>query len=151
MIRFLIKIGVFLIIGILIYNFFFGDNSEKAQSKAVFGEMRDVVVSVGDLMKSEKKKYDAGKYDEALDKLGDAYVVIRKQAVKLDQAMMEDLEDLEKRQKSLQKELDSIEKAEGKSGTSSIEQAARKVDLQREMESLLRDTDKLIREAQEQQ
>ena len=149
MIRSLIKIGIFLVIGILIYNYFLGDNSEKAQSKALFGEMRDVVVSVGGLLKSEKQKYDAGKYDEALDKLGDAYVVIRKQAVKLDKGMMEDLESLEKRQKSLQKELDSIENAEGKSGTSSAEQAARKKDLQCEMESLLRDTDKLIREAQE--
>lgn len=150
MVHSLLKIGAFLILGILVYNYFLGDNSEKAQSKAVFGEMRDVVVSVSDLLKTEKKKYDAGKYDEALDKLGDAYVVIRKQAVKLDETMMQDLEGLEKRQKFLQKELDSIERAEGKSGTSSSEQAARKKDLQREMEALLRDTDKLIREAQEQ-
>lgn len=151
MIRLLLKIGIFLVVGILIYNYFYGDNSEKAQSKAVFGEMRDVVVSVSGLLKTEKQKYDAGKYDQALDKLGDAYVVMRKQAAKLDKAMMDDLNGLEKRQKSLQKELDSIERAEGKSSTSSIEQTARKQDLKKEMEALLRDTDKLIREAQEKQ
>ncbi len=151
MIRLLLKIGIFLVVGILIYNYFLGDNSEKAQSKAVFGEMRDVVVSVSGLLKTEKQKYDAGKYDQALDKLGDAYVVLRKQAVKLDKTMMDDLNGLEKRQKSLQKELDSIERAEGKSSTSSIEQTARKQDLKKEMEALLRDTDKLIREAQEKQ
>jgi len=151
MIRFLLKIGIFLVVGILIYNYFWGDNSEKAQSKAVFGEMRDVVVSVSGLLKTEKQKYNAGKYDQALDKLGDAYVVMRKQAAKLDKAMMDDLNGLEKRQKSLQKELDSIERAEGKSSTSSIEQTARKQDLKKEMEALLRDTDKLIRAAQEKQ
>jgi hypothetical protein len=63
MIRFLLKIGIFLVVGILIYNYFWGDNSEKAQSKAVFGEMRDVVVSVSGLLKTEKQKYNAGKYD----------------------------------------------------------------------------------------
>jgi len=151
MIRFLLKIGIFLVVGILIYNYFWGDNSEKAQSKAVFGEMRDVVVSVSGLLKTEKQKYNAGKYDQALDKLGDAYVVMRKQAAKLDKAMMDDLNGLEKRQKSLQKELDSIERADGKSSTSSIEQTARKQDLKKEMEALLRDTDKLIRAAQEKQ
>jgi hypothetical protein len=76
---------------------------------------------------------------------------MRKQAAKLDKAMMDDLNGLEKRQKSLQKELDSIERAEGKSSTSSIEQTARKQDLKKEMEALLRDTDKLIRAAQEKQ
>ena len=59
MIRFLLKIGIFLVVGILIYNYFWGDNSEKAQSKAVFGEMRDVVVSVSGLLKTEKQKYKA--------------------------------------------------------------------------------------------
>ena len=151
MINTLVKFGAILVIGILLYNYFFGDSAEKAQSKEIFGEMRDVVVSVGGLLKSEKAKYDAGKYDEALDKLGDAYVAIRKQAAVLDKEVMQELDDLEKRQKTLQKELDAIESAEGKSGTDSAEQAARKQDLQKEMEALLRDTDKLIREAQEKQ
>ncbi|HNM26497.1 MAG TPA: hypothetical protein PKL15_13740, partial [Saprospiraceae bacterium] len=66
MIRSLIKIGLVLIVAILVYNRFFGTSAEKEQSKKIFGEMRDVVVSVGQLVKSEKTKFDAGKYDGAL-------------------------------------------------------------------------------------
>jgi hypothetical protein len=137
---------------ILVYNFFFGDSQEQAQSKKIFGEMRDVVVAVGGLLKTEKQKYDAGKYDEALDKLGSAYTALRTQASNLDPATLRQLQDLEKRKTALQRELNAIEKAE-QATTGEAQQAQlerRKKDVQREIEALLRDTDALVRQSMEQ-
>ena len=54
MIKSIIKLGLLLVVGILVYNFFLGTPDEKAQSQKVFNKGKDVIVSVGDLLKSEK-------------------------------------------------------------------------------------------------
>ena len=169
MVRFLLKIGALLVAGILIYNFFFGTDTEKEQSRKVFGQMRGVVVSVGDLLKTEKAKFDAGKYDGALDKLGGAYRAVRERAQHLDQSVLKRLDDLEQRKATLQKEVDSIEqgdqqaaapqpakkglkkdpKAEQKAAAKSADQQRRKEELQRELEKLVRDSDQLLQEAEQ--
>jgi hypothetical protein len=165
MIRLLLKVGAVLVAGILIYNFFFGTNEEKEQSRKVFGQMKDVVVSVGQLVKSEKEKFDAGKYDAALEKLGQAYQVVRRQAQYLDASMTKRLDELEQRQTALQKELESIEQEDAKAATppkkgvksdpkaekaKAAEQQRRKEELQREVEKLLKDSEILLQQAQEQ-
>lgn len=169
MIRFLLKIGLILVAGILIYNFFFGTDVEKEQSRKVFGQMRGVVVSVGDLLKSEKAKFDAGKYDGALEKLGGAYRAVRERAQHLDQNVLRRLDELEQRKTSLEQELDSIEandqqtaapqptkkglkkdpKAEQQAAAKSADQQRRKEQLQRELEKLVRDSDQLLQEAEQ--
>ena len=65
MVRSLLKLAAVLIAAMLVYNYFFGTSNEKENSRKVFGQMRGVVVSVGDLLKSERAKFDAGKYDDA--------------------------------------------------------------------------------------
>ena len=65
MIRSLVKIGILLVGAILVYNYFFGTDTEKDNSRKIFGQMRDVVVSVGQLVKTEKNNFNAGKYDAA--------------------------------------------------------------------------------------
>lgn len=108
MIKSLLKIGLLLLAGILGYNFFFGTSEEKEQSKKVFGEMRDVAKSVGSLIRTEREKFNQGKYDQALDKLGQAYQGIRKQAHYLDENVLKRLDAAEKRREELQKELDTL-------------------------------------------
>lgn len=167
MIRSLIKIAVVVVVAILVYNYFFGDRAEKEQSRKIFGEMRDVVVSVGQLVKTEKQKFDAGKYDGALDKLGDAYRAIRGQAENLDGKVMQRLDELERRKAQLQREVDAIEqidtelqsapqtppkkgaKAAPIDSAKTADQDRRKAELQRQIEALVRDTDDLLKEAQE--
>ncbi len=170
MIRSLLKIVLLVVGAILVYNYFFGSNAEKEQSRHIFGEMRDVVVSVGQLVKSEKTKFDAGKYDGALDKLGDAYRAIRKQAEHVDAKVIKRLDELERRKASLQSELDSIEqideqlqntpaapqkglktdpKAQQTQSAKAADQQRRKADLQNQLEQLVKDTDDLLKQAQE--
>jgi multidrug resistance efflux pump len=171
MINFVLKIGALLVAGILIYNFFFGTDAEKENSRKVFGQVKEVVVSVGQLVKSEKTKFDAGKYDAALEKLGSAYEVVRKQAQHLDASFMNRLDELEKRKAALQTELDNIEqgdqdltaaptpkkgikkdpKAEEAKAAKSADQQRRKEELQRELDQLFKDSETLLQQAQEQE
>lgn len=161
MIRFVLKIAALLIAGILVYNYFFGTNEEQESSRKVFGQIRGVVTSVGQLVQSEKDKFDAGKYDAALDKLGGAYKAIRNQAQHVDDKVIKRLDELEDRKAELEQELDQIEavdqkiedtpKSKKKPSEAELEQAEkqirRKAELFRELQSLLRDSDSLLQEA----
>lgn len=170
MIRSLLKLAAIAIIAILTYNYFFGTNQEKENSRKVFGQMRGVVVSVADLVKSERAKFDAGKYDAALDKLGDAYRAVRQQAQHVDEKVLKRLDNLEQRKSALEQELDNIEqndqqlntpspsngkktlkpdpKAEQAKTAKKADQERRKEALQKELEALLRDSDTLLQDAQ---
>ena len=157
MIGFLLKIGVLLVLGVLAYNYFLGTEEEKAQSAKAFGQMKDVAVSVGELAKSEKEKFDAGKYDAALEKLGGAYKSLREGAQKVDAGLLKRVDELERRKQALRKELDSIEKADGaaaakkttpeNAAVQSAKQQRRKEALQRDMDDLMRDSDALLKQA----
>lgn len=171
MARSLLKLAAVLIAAILVYNYFFGTSAEKENSRKVFSQMRDVVVSVGELVKSEKAKFDAGKYDAALEKLGGAYRAIRNQAQHVDAKVLKRLDELENRKASLQQELDNISqadqdqsapsskpgkktlrpdpKAEQEKAVKTTDQQRRKEALQKELEALLRDSDALLQDAQQ--
>lgn len=169
MIRSLFKLAVVAIVAILVYNYFFGTSEEKENSRKVFGQMRGVVVSVADLVKSERAKFDAGKYDAALEKLGGAYRAVREQAQHVDGKVLKRLDELEKRKSALEQELDSIQagdeqtavpatgkrgakpdpKAEQAKAAKSADQQRRKEALQKELEALLRDSDSLLQDAQQ--
>jgi type II secretory pathway component PulM len=170
MIGSLIRIGLLLVAAVLVYNYFWGTDSERDSSKKIFGQMRDVVVSVGSLVKAEKNKFDAGKYDNALEKLGGAYRAIRDRAQHVDEKLLKRLDELEQRKARLEEEIDGIEqadqaaaapapstkkglkkdpKAEAQQNAKAADQARRKEQLQRELEALIRDSDSLLQQAAE--
>jgi hypothetical protein len=167
MIRSLFKLGLLLIAAILVYNFFFGTDKEKENSSKIFGQMRDVVVSVGQLVKTEKSNFDAGKYDGVLEQLGGAYRTVRDRAQYVDEKVLRRLDELEQRKARLQTELDSIEKgdqvmetpakkglkkdpkAEQQKMAKMADQNRRKEELQQELKALLRDSDILLKDAAE--
>lgn len=163
MIKTLIKLVLVLVVGILIYNFFFGNSQEKEQSREVFKKTGAVLNSTWDLLKSERAKFDAGKYDKALEKLGGAYRAIREQAEYVDDKVLKRLDDLEQRKAQLEEELEGIEKADAtpapaaKKGVAktpesqnlqNADQQRRKEELMRELDKLMSDTDQLLKEAQ---
>ncbi len=160
MIRSLLKIAALLIAAILVYNYFFGTNEEQENSRKVFGQIRGVVSSVGQLVRSEKDKFDAGKYDAALDKLGGVYKAIRTQARHVDEKVIKRLGELEDRKTELEQELNEIEagdqqaaaapiskKKDPKVAAKAADQTRRKEELFRELESLVHDSDELLQEA----
>lgn len=171
MIRTLLKLGLFLLAGILVYNYLFGNSEEKAQSKEVFQKTGAAVKSAWTLLKSERQKFDAGKYDKALEQLGGAYREIRDRARFVDEKVLRRLDDLETRKADLEKELNGIEKEDSviqytpttpKKGTSKAAaqseqdakkaaQEKRKEQLMKELDNLMNDTDQLLKQAEEQQ
>ena len=162
MIRSLIKLGLILVAGILVYNYFFGTSEEKAQSKEVFKKTGDALGAAWNLLKTEKQKFDSGKYDTVLDQLGNAYRAVRERAEYVDEKVLQRLDDLERRKASLQKQLDAIEQEEQapapapKKGiktdqtqtSKAADQERRKAELQRALDSLVRDTETLLEQAQ---
>lgn len=70
MVKALFKLILILVVGILIYNYFLGTPQEKKGVEKIVKEFKEFGGSVADLLKSEKQKFDKGKYDEALDKIG---------------------------------------------------------------------------------
>ena len=166
MIKSLLKLGFFLVAGILVYNYFFGTASEKEQSKEVFQKTGAAVSSAWNLLKSERQKFDAGKYDKALDQLGGAYREVRDRAQFVDEKVLRRLDDLEKRKAVLEQELEGIETEssapapaptkKGVKAPTTTDQSAKAADqqkkkekLMRELDSLMNDTDQLLKQAQQ--
>lgn len=157
---------------ILVYNYFFGTREEKAQSKEVFKKTGETLGAAWSLLRAEKTKFDAGKYDGVMDKLGGAYETVRAKAKYVDENVLQRVDELERRKQALEEELRAIQAEEKmttqepppapKKGvktdsktpqTYTTSKAAdlqrRKEQLQREMEKLVTDTDKLLEKAQQ--
>ena len=58
-----------LLVGLVAYNYYFGDKEEKSRSEAIISDIQDVGASVKDLVLEEKEKFDEGEYRDLLDKL----------------------------------------------------------------------------------
>ena len=133
----LIKWGLILVVGILIYNYFFGTPEEKETSKKIFSETKELVSSVTNLLKSEKEKFDAGKYDQALDKIGSIYDKLKDVASNLNPEDLDRLKELEQQREELQKLVDDMAQQD-----STTEEENAKV--QSELEDLLKETRDLL-------
>jgi hypothetical protein len=83
MIRKIISTLVVLVIGILVYNYFFGTTEEKQQAKDIGGKVAEVVGVGADLLKTEYQKFKDGKYDKALDNIGNLLNNLKKKGGEL--------------------------------------------------------------------
>lgn len=138
MIKSLLKLAIFLVAGILVYNYFFGTVEEKEQSKEIFAKTKDLGKSAWGLLKTEKGKLDDGKYDGALDKMGDLYESLEGTARNLkDSETLDTLAKLEKERKKL---------AENTAGQDDDEMSD--ADKQR-IKTLLRKTEALMKQLEE--
>ncbi|MEM6318432.1 MAG: hypothetical protein AAF960_12240 [Bacteroidota bacterium] len=104
--RNLLQFVLFAIIGLVAYNYFYGDEVEKARSEKVISGVKDVFGSIKELAVAEKEKFDAGAYDNVLDKIGHAFEDVQDQSAELGDDFKERLADLSEEQKALQ---DTIE------------------------------------------
>lgn len=103
----LIKLLFVVVIGVLVYNYFYGTEAEKETSQKVFGEVKDVWVAVGDLLKTEKQKFDDGKYDKALDKIAGSFESLKEKAKDInDSELLDKIADLDKERQKIQEKLD---------------------------------------------
>ncbi len=111
MIKNLLKLLALLVVGVLVYNYFFGTPEEKETSKEIFSEVRDLGKATWNLLRSEKQKFDEGKYDEAVDKVGGLLSSLRTRAGENNDAgAIKELEDLERRRRELDRQIDEMER-----------------------------------------
>ena len=64
----LVSLGLMLLVGVLVYNYFLGDEVEQQKSKEVFQTAKDLGKSIKELYQAEKQShYDEGKYSNIID------------------------------------------------------------------------------------
>ena len=101
--KFLIKLALLVVILLIGYNYFLGNESEKQNSKEIVQKIEELGVSIGALIKSEKQKYDNGKYDDALENVQKLIGSIKDKVKDLD--LSEKLDQIEKKKNELSKQL----------------------------------------------
>ncbi len=104
----LIKLALVVIVGVLVYNFYFGTEEEKATSEKVFKQVKEVGHTVGDIIKKEKQKFADGKYDKTFDKLGDIYDDLKKKLDGGDRETKRELDRLERTKDKLEREKEEL-------------------------------------------
>jgi hypothetical protein len=139
MIKWLFRLVLLLVIGILIYNYFLGDKQEKEQSSAIMTQVKDLGKSLSGLIVSEKDKFDQGKYDIALDKVGEFIDGMRSNEKNLDKETLIKLDELERKQKALQLHVDKT------SDLDSAQAEKENKKLRKELNDLLREADELLK------
>lgn len=139
MIKTLLKYGILILAGIVGYNYFLGDEAEKASSRKIVNEIKDVGKEVGGLIRSERDKFDKGKYDKVLVKLKDSYDVVKRKAKNIDEKYISKLDNLEERRNSLENRLSKVTDETTNEG----KKEAKK--LTRDLDQLLKETENLIK------
>jgi SMC interacting uncharacterized protein involved in chromosome segregation len=166
MLRRLFGWGLILVFGVLVYNRFFGDAAEKEQSKKVFGEAKVLFHSVRDVVRTERHKFEAGKYDKAIGNIRNLFGKMRETA-KDSKDVLAQIEDLDKKRQDLETKLNKIkqmpddvpssyDKLTEKGGSKTKTLAKPKIEnpktpkadeerkLQQELDNLMQETDALM-------
>ncbi|MGB7346110.1 MAG: hypothetical protein WBD20_17970 [Pirellulaceae bacterium] len=139
----LFKLIVLFVIGLLAYNFLFGTPEEKETSRKVVAQVSELSASVFDLLKSEKEKYDEGKYDEALFKLKSAIGIQQERATDLGHECLDDCEHLRQQEQKIEGRLSEIATT---AGLSDDDRQAAYDAIRIEILELTRKTERLARE-----
>ena len=144
MIKTIIQVAVVLVIFVLGYNFFFGTSDEKENASEIFQEVKDVGVSVKDLLKAEKEKFDSGKYDNAIKKMRELFQDLESNAREVAPEYVDRIQNLESQRQDLEGQLD-----QAKETIEDVGEKAEKVkDLNRSLDQLMKDTEQIIKEMQ---
>ena len=143
MIRSLLKLALLAVVCIVIYNYFFGSASEKDQSRRIFKGVGGVFTEMRGLVRSEKDKFDAGKYDAALSKMQDVIQRLRSHATETnDPELQRQVAQLEQRKNALEQKVDALPSDTG------FQKSADKVkqfsDMAKQLESLTNDIQSIV-------
>jgi cytochrome c556 len=144
MIRSLLKLAFVAVICIVCYNRFFGSDKEQEQSKRIFKGVGNVFTEVRDLARSEKDKFDGGKYDAALGKMQTVLERLKNHAGDVNDTKLNgQIADLERRKAQLQREIDAAPPTD--TGFQKAPDKLKKyTDLARQMESLTNDIQRVV-------
>ena len=118
MIKSVIRLGLILVLGLIGYNYFYGTAEEKAQSQKIINTTKEaggkVFQSIGGMLKSERKKFDEGKYDEAMGKVGTVFGGLKQKAQKEGSKFRDEIDELDKEKKAMEEEIAKVDKTDEK-------------------------------------
>ena len=140
----ILRLLVIVVVAVVVYNYFFGTIEEKQQSEKIFNEVRDLGRSAWGLLKSEKEKFDEGKYDDALNKIGGLIDDLKDKAESLkDSSLIDDIATLERKRDELQRRVDMNRVEEYDSGGDGLrDDEADKI--KRDWKDLLQETEDVM-------
>lgn len=154
MIRSVIKLGVFLVVGIVAYNYFLGTPEEKEKAKATIQKAKEVGKTVGGalidlgkdgiaLLKEERQKFKEGKYDNAVKKVSGLISTIKDKVEDTGGALLDQVNDLEKQKDAIAKQLDEAKE----SGEEMSDET--KESLTKDFEALTKKAEEVLKELKE--
>lgn len=106
MIKTILKLAVILIIGILVYNYFWGNPEERETSEKVFNEIKDVGIAVKDFVQEEHARIKEGKYDRVLDRIKETLSDVESTVDEMDEESKEEFRELKNDREVLEKEVE---------------------------------------------
>lgn len=142
MIRLLLRLLLFIVVAVLVYNFFLGTPAEKEGAKKVFEQFKNAGNAVKELLISEKEKFDAGKYENVTRQVDNLFKNIKEEIKDTDTNSLRELEALEEQKKSLQEEVDNFE-SDNENNDESTKQDKKK-QLNEKFKKLVEDTERLL-------
>jgi small-conductance mechanosensitive channel len=153
MLKSLLKLALLLIVGILVYNFFFGTPEEKEQSRMIFTEVKDLTKSAVQLIKDEKEKFDEGKYDEAVDKIGGLIDDLKGKAEQLEdnRDLIDQIAELQDKKRTLERRIEQSSTPDeyGDEGQRIADDPAEKEKIEKEWDELISETKALMEEMEQ--
>lgn len=130
MIRSLFKLAAFVLIAIIGYNYLFGDEAEKEQSKEIIGKATDLGKDAWNLLRGEQAKFEEGKYDDAVDKLKSLFGSLTEKATAIkDSKTLEQIRALEDKRKEIVKQLESQSEEERAAAKKQLEKLAKSTEV----------------------
>ena len=146
MIRSLLRLAFFAVICIVTYNYFFGNTTEKDQSQRIFKGVGNVFTEVRELVRSEKTKFDGGKYDVALGKMQGILENLKNHAAATkDPNLQRQVAQLEQRKQALENQVNAVPKDNTgyQKQPDRLKQAA---DMAHKLESLTNDLQSIVKQ-----
>ena len=136
--RTLIRIIFLLLILIFTYNYFLGDKDEKASTETVISNAKELIHSIGTVIKSEKEKYHDGKYDDAINKLGNLFETVKETITTSTAKSKNRLNELENQKLEIEEEYHQL-----KNEPDSIREV-KKEQLNKRLEKIISETEEIL-------
>ena len=112
--KYLLPLAFILVTGIIGYNYFYGTPEERESSRQIIAKVKGLGSDVLNLLKTEKEKFDAGKYDAAVDKIGASLNYLKSKTSSLagaGQQYLQQLQQLESEKQELVQQLANLKAA----------------------------------------
>ena len=110
--KWVVPLAIVLTVFIVGYNYYWGTADEKVQSQQIIAKFRDLGKDVIGLLKSEKGKYETGKYDEVMSKISAGIATLKENASSASGKVgnwSEQIKDLEQKKAALESQIASLD------------------------------------------